>query len=126
MAYRTVSGAQRGIMPITVEWNDKSQALIECRFSDPWSIAQFIQTRRSCHRMLKSADRPIPILLDLRQTHSVPAGALRHFGAMQRTAHPRQGQLIVLGLNADYRKLASFAFNGQTLVVDSLEAIPDL
>ena len=110
-------------MPITVEWNDQSQARIDCRFSDPWSIEQFIESRKSCHRMLKSADRAIPVLLDLRATHAVPAGALRHFSAMQRTAHPRQGQLIVLGLNAEYQKLAPFAFNGQVLLVDSMEAI---
>ena len=121
-------------MPITVEWNDKSKSLIECRIQDPWSIEQLIEARKSWHRMIKTIDDLVPILLDMRETHDVPAGALRHLTAIQRTPHPRQGHLYVLGLNPNYEKLSSFVFCGEgkgerkVRLVDSIDRIldPDL
>lgn len=97
-------------MPIAVEWNDRSRTRIECRFQDPWSIEQFLDARKAWHRMIKSVDKQVPILLDLSASFAVPKGALRHFCAMRRTHHPRQADFLVLGLNPEYQKLAPLAF----------------
>ncbi len=121
-------------MPITAEWNDKSKAFVKCRLRDPWSIEQLIEARKSWHRMIKTVDDLVPILLDLRDTYEVPAGALRHLTAIQRTPHPRQGHLFVLGLNPAYEILSPFVFcreekgERQVCLVDSIDSIldPDL
>ena len=116
-------------MPITVAWNDKSKSFIECRFQDPWSLEQFIEARKSWHRMIKSADHRVPILLDMRETFVVPAGALRHFAAIHRTAHPRQGNLYILGLNPSYEKLSPYIFRseaGSETSVRLLDSAEDL
>lgn len=116
-------------MPITVDWNDKSKSFITCHFSDPWSLEEFIEARKSWHRMIKSADHRVPIVLDIRETFQMPAGALRHFSAIHRTPHPRQGILYVLGLNPSYQKLAPYIFCRQgraertVQLVDSIESI---
>ncbi len=116
-------------MPISVDWNDKSKARIECRFQDPWSIEQFLDARKAWHRMIKSVDGQAPILLDLSNSFAVPKGALRHFLAMRRAHHPRQAGFFVLGLNPAYQKLAPFAFNADDTagppvrLVDSYEAV---
>lgn len=97
-------------MPITVSWNDESKQFIVCCFEDPWSINQLIEARKCWHRMIKSNEGRIPILLDLKATHRVPEGTLHHFRAIQRTPHPRQGELYVTGLNPAYQKLAPYVF----------------
>ena len=114
-------------MPITVDWNDRSKTFIECSFQDPWTLAQFIEARKSWHRMIKSSDHRVAILLDMRETFEAPAGALRHFAAIHRTPHPRQGALYVLGLNQTYQKLAPHIFccqdggDNTVRLVDSVE-----
>ena len=116
-------------MPITVDWNDKSKTFITCQFSDPWSLEQFIEARKTWHRMIKSADHRVPILLDMRETFEAPAGALRHFSAIHRTPHPRQGHLYVLGLNEPYQRLAPYIFRCQgdadrvVRLVDSIDSV---
>ncbi len=116
-------------MPITVDWNDKSKTFIICHFSDPWSLEQFIEARKSWHRMIKSAEHRVPILLDMRETFEAPAGALRHFSAIHRTPHPRQGHLYVLGLNQPYQQLAPYIFCRQggadcpVSLVDSIDSV---
>ena len=116
-------------MPITVDWNDKSKILISCRFRDPWSLEQFIEARKSWHRMIKGADHCVPILLDMRETYEAPAGALRHFSAIHRTPHPRQGPLYVMGLTPPYQQLAPYIFCRQdgadhsVRMVDSIASI---
>ena len=97
-------------MPITADWVDESKTLIQCRFQDPWTIEQLIEARRSWHRMIKSVDGQVPIVLDMSESHAVPDGALRHLAAIHRTPHPRQGPLYVLGLNPEYEKLSPFVF----------------
>lgn len=116
-------------MPITVKWNDSSQAFIESRFQDPWTLEQFIEARKAWHRMIKSVDYLVPVLLDLRESHRAPKGALRHFSAIHRSPHPRQGHIYILGLNATYEKLSRHLFDGvvdpgkSVLLVDSTERI---
>lgn len=116
-------------MPITVDWNDKSKTFITCHFSDPWSLEQFIEARKSWHRMIKSAEHRVPVVLDMRETFEAPAGALRHFSAIHRTPHPRQGHLYVLGLNQPYQQLAPYIFGCQddadrsVRLVDSIDSV---
>lgn len=119
-------------MPITVDWNDKSRTLIQCRLLDPWTIEQFIEARKSWHRMIKTVDSLVPIALDLSESRAVPNGALRHLAAIHRTPHPRQGPLYIVGLNPEYKKLSPFVFHcesgsgqGRVILVDSMDSIPN-
>ena len=119
-------------MPIDVNWHDKSKTLIECRFYDPWFVDQLVEARKSWHRMIKSVDNQVPIVLDLRESHAVPDGALRHLTAIHRSPHPRQGRLYVLGLNPEYEKLSPFVFcweaagEGNVQLIDSIESVLNL
>ncbi len=116
-------------MPITVEWHGKSQTLIATRFEDPWSLEDFIEARKAWHRMIKSVDHRVPIFLDLQASQRPPAGILRHFSAIHRTPHPRQGHLYIAGLNGAMERLRPHLFAGATdpskeaRLVDSIESI---
>jgi len=116
-------------MPITVNWNDRSKAFIESRFQDPWSLEDFIEARKAWYRMIKSVDHRVPILLDLRDSHETPKGALRQFSAIHRSPHPHQGHIYILGLNPTYERLSSHLFAGvmdpdkSVRLVDSIDCI---
>lgn len=116
-------------MPISVKWNDSSKELINSHFQDPWSLEQFIEARKAWYRMIKSVDYAVPILLDLRESHTAPKGALRQFSAIHRSPHPRQGHLFILGMNAIYQKMSRHLFDGvvdpgkSVILVDSIERV---
>lgn len=118
-------------MPITVKWNDSSKAFIESHFQDPWTLEQFIEARKAWYRMIKSVDYSVPILLDLRESHTAPKGALRQFSAIHRSPHPRQGHIYIMGMNAIYEKLSRHLLEGvadpgkSVILVDSIEQIFD-
>jgi len=116
-------------MPISVKWNDRSKLFIESLFQDPWTLEEFIEARKAWYRMIKSVDYSVPILLDLRESHTTPKGALRQFSAIHRSPHPRQGHIYILGLSASYEKLSRHLFDGvvdpgkSVLLVDSIDHI---
>ncbi len=92
-------------MPVTANWNDSNKGYIESRFCDPWTIEEFIEARKSWHRMIKAVEHQAPILLDLSETRQAPPGVLRHFCAIHRTPHPRQGHIYVTGATPLYEKI---------------------
>ncbi|MCY4538554.1 MAG: hypothetical protein OXE52_10035 [Chloroflexi bacterium] len=107
-------------MAITVRWKDQKRTCIETRFDDPWTLEDFIEARKKWYRMIKSADYRVPILLDMSETIQPPKGILRHFSAIHRTPHPRQGHVYVYGVNPEYMKLRDHIVEG---VVDPAKAV---
>lgn len=107
-------------MAITVKWNDKSKTLIETIFEDPFTLEEFIDSRKKWHRMIKGVDYVVPILLDMRGTFDPPDGIMRQFIAIHRTPHPRQGHIYIIGLNPVYEKLSKHLFDG---VVDKTKSV---
>ena len=116
-------------MPITVKWNSRSKVFIETCFEDPWSLEEFIEARKAWYRMIKSVEYRVPILLDLRASREAPPGMLRHFGALNRAPHPRQGHVYILGHNSIYYKLRACFLDGapdpdqSARFVDSIDCI---
>lgn len=116
-------------MPITVNWNDRKKELIKSQFQDPWTLEEFIEARKTWYRMIKAVDYRVPLLLDLRASHDAPMGALRHFSALHRTPHQRQGHIYILGLSASFERLSSHLFRGvvdpgkSVRLVESIDSI---
>ena len=114
-------------MTISVRWKDRKRTCIETRFEDPWTLDEFIEARKSWHRMIKSTDYRVPIILDLSNTVEPPQGVLRHFAAIHRTPHPRQGHIYVFGMSAKCKLLSKHLINGvvdpdkSVHIVDTLE-----
>lgn len=107
-------------MAISVRWKDQDRTCIETRFYDPWTLDDFIEARKKWRRMIKSVDDRVPVLLNLRETHQPPKGVLRHFSAIHRTPHPRQGHIYIYGLNPEFEKLRIHIVEG---VVDPDKAV---
>lgn len=107
-------------LAIAVRWNGKGKAHIETRVSDPWDIDDFLSARMTWHKLIHSVDYRVPILLDFRESSSAPQGIMRHFIAIHRTPHPRQGHIHVLGRNAALERLGMRIVEG---VVDPSRSV---
>lgn len=116
-------------MGITVKWNDKSKTVVESIFTDPWTLEEFIEARKKWHRMIKSVDYRVPIMLDMRRTYDPPPGIMRQFIAIHRTPHPRQGHIYIMGLNPLYERLSKHMFDGivdQSKTVKIIHTVDDI
>jgi hypothetical protein len=101
-------------MSISVKWHNQDKTELYTHFQDPWTLEEFIDIRKNWYRMIKSVDRLVPIIMDFSKTHNPPQGILRQFIAIHRTPHPRQGYLIVVGLNSVFQKLSKHLIDGTT------------
>jgi hypothetical protein len=116
-------------MPIRVNWNSRAKIFIDCHFQDPWTLDDFIEARKIWYRLIKSVDYRVPIVLDFCASQETPVGALRHFSAIHRTPHPRQGHIYIMGLSPSFEKLSAHLFNGvvnpdkSVRVVDSIDCL---
>lgn len=99
-------------MSISVRWYNKNKRHIYTQLEDPWSLEQWLEARKSWYRMIKSVSHRVAIILDLSGSYEAPTGILHHFIAIHRTAHPRQGSIIVVGFNPIYLKLGQHLFDG--------------
>lgn len=113
-------------MAIKVNWHDKNKTLIETVFEDDYTLDEFLSARKKWHRMIKSVDYIVPIVLDMRRTFSPPDGIMRQFIAIHRTPHPRQGHIYIIGLNSPYQKLSKHLFDGVVDPSKSVELIESL
>ena len=91
-------------MAITIRWQNDNR-YIHSRFSDPWTLDDFLRARQTWHNLIDSVDHRVPILLDLRGSSCAPSGILTHFAAIHRTSHPRQGHIYILGISGDMARL---------------------
>lgn len=107
-------------MAISVKWHDKFKTIIVTHFQDPWTIEEFLEIRKKWHRMIKNVTYSVPIIMDLSESYDPPKHVLRHFLAIHRTPHPRQGHIIVVGMNPTYKKLSIHLFDG---VVESEKTV---
>lgn len=99
-------------MAIAVRWDSRGKACIEVRISDPWTIEEFLSARMTCYKLIHSVDYRVPLLMDFRESMSAPPGVLRHFIAMHRTPHPRQGRIHILGRNPALDRLGKHIVEG--------------
>ena len=92
-------------MAIAVSWDGQGKAWIEIRVSDPWTIDELLSARMTCYKLIHSVDYRVPLLMDFRESTGAPPGILRHFVALHRTPHPRQGHIYILGRNPALERL---------------------
>lgn len=113
-------------MPISTRWYNPDKIRIYSQFEDPWTLEAFIESRQKWYRLIKSVDYIVPILLDFSNTFDTPNGILHHFLAIHRTPHPRQGSIIVFGINSRYEKLSKHLFTSSPYAIRSIQVASSL
>ena len=89
-------------MPIQFDWDNADQTIIRFIATDPWNWNDFHKTMRIASFRLDMVDHPVEMVIDLRQSSKLPAGAVGHIRSLGNLAHPNaRKRLLIIGLDAD-------------------------
>lgn len=87
-------------MPITFDWDDGQQRVLRLVAADPWNWNDFHKTMRRATFLLDRVDHSVEIIVDLRQSVRLPAGALGHIRSLGVPLHPNmRNRLLIIGLD---------------------------
>ncbi len=95
-------------MPVTLELQENGRVLIYT-FVDPWEIGDLIALYPQSQEYLRTAQRKIYTLADVRRAKKIPSGILnlRHGPDW---SHPNGGTVAIVGANGLLRTFASIVF----------------
>jgi hypothetical protein len=87
-------------MPIEIHWQADDQMVLRIMATDPWNWKDFHKHMRVATFWLDKVDHGVDLLLDLRQSHKLPAGALGHIRSLGKAIHPNgRDRLVVVALD---------------------------
>ncbi len=87
-------------MPIQFAWDGDSQTVLRFLVTDPWNWNAFHKTMRLATFQLDGVDHPVEMVVDLRQSKKLPAGALGHVRSLGKATHPNaRNRLLFIGLD---------------------------
>ena len=87
-------------MPVEFDWGDEAQTWLRFTPTTPWNWTDFHRAMRRATFWLDSVDHPVEILIDLRQSARLPAGALGHIRSLGVAIHPNsRNRAVIIGLD---------------------------
>jgi len=87
-------------MPIHFDWDNDDQTVLRFVATAPWNWNDFHKNMRRATFWLDTVDHPVEIIIDLRQSDALPAGALGHIRSLGNRSHPNlRSRLVIIGLD---------------------------
>ncbi|RMG84810.1 MAG: hypothetical protein D6712_10625 [Chloroflexi bacterium] len=94
-------------MSIAVTWDSpENQAIIRYIFDGMWTWAEFAQANRQSKHMLENVNQEIAVILDMRESDFIQAGAMARMQYWPERLHPRVDMWIFVGASAYIKTLA--------------------
>lgn len=92
-------------MTIIPEWDNDEKTIIRISYPEQWSWEDHQAFRVIMAQMLDEVDHKVDIISDLRQTVTIPSGALRMVRQIYLQPNPKIGVTMVVGINPMIRAL---------------------
>ena len=87
-------------MSIDFAWDNDDQTVLRLVATAPWNWNDFHKGMRRATFLLDTVDHPVELIIDLRQSNTLPAGALGHVRSLGKPLHPNmRTRLIIIGLD---------------------------
>jgi hypothetical protein len=91
-------------MPVEQHWQNESRTLIRVRAFGVWNWRDFHQTMQRAILRMFEVTHAVDVIIDLRGTIRLPAGAVGHIRSMGKSQHVNMpARVIIIGADADLR-----------------------
>lgn len=87
------------VSSIHVKWHDLDQKVITAKMDNGWTWEEMYLAVGRIEALLDSVDYPVCTIFDLTDTEQIPPHALRNLKKLNKSAHPNQGKVAVIGSN---------------------------
>ena len=96
-------------MSITVSWDNAEKTVIYYAFDGSWDWDDFDAAFEQSVTMTESVEHYVHIIADLRNSDSLPDGALLYIRRVMRVIPPNRGKIVVLGGGKNVKILMDMA-----------------
>ncbi|MBZ0293422.1 MAG: hypothetical protein K8L99_12720 [Anaerolineae bacterium] len=87
-------------MGIEYRWDNDAQTVIRMVVDGTWNWNDFHKNLRRMTFWLDSVDHPVELVIDLRASHKLPAGAFGHIRSLGKKIHPNgRDRVVIIGLD---------------------------
>lgn len=88
-------------MAIDFQWDNDAQTVIRMTVAGAWNWNDFHKNLRRMTFWMDSVQHGVELVIDLRGSHKLPAGALGHIRSLGKKIHPNgRDRVILIGLDA--------------------------
>ncbi len=86
-------------MPVHFEWTDATKTVLRYRVEGQWNWNDLHKHLARAAFQMDSVDHPVDLLLDLRGSSQLPAGAVAHLRSVGKKQHRNSSErVIIVGL----------------------------
>lgn len=87
-------------MPVEFAWDDDEHTILRVTATPPWNWNDFHKALRRATFWLDAVDHTVEIVIDLRKSAKLPAGALGHIRSLGTAIHPNhEDRMVIIGLD---------------------------
>jgi hypothetical protein len=87
-------------MPVDFVWDDDAHTILRVTATMPWNWNDFHKAMRRASFLLDTVNHDVDLVIDLRQSLKLPAGALGHIRSLGAAIHPNNpDRAVILGLD---------------------------
>lgn len=87
-------------MPVDFKWDNDEKTILRVVAVMPWNWNDFHKAMRRASFLLDTVKHDVDLLIDLRQSIKLPAGALGHIRSLGVAIHPNNpDRAVILGLD---------------------------
>jgi hypothetical protein len=87
-------------MPVSFDWDSPAQRVLRFTATDPWNWNDLHRMMRVASFRFDALDHSAELVLDLRQSQRLPAGALGQIRSLGKAIHAKaHNRLLVIGLD---------------------------
>ncbi|HLV34584.1 MAG TPA: hypothetical protein VKY59_05715 [Spirillospora sp.] len=87
-------------MPVEFAWDNDEKTVVRVVATMPWNWNDFHKAMRRASFLLDTVQHDVDLLIDLRQSVKLPAGALGHIRSLGAAIHPNNpDRAAILGLD---------------------------
>lgn len=88
-------------MPVDFAWDDDDQTIVRVVPVMPWNWNDFHKAMRRASFLLDTVQHEVDLIIDLRQSVKLPAGAFGHIRSLGAAIHPNNpDRAVIIGLDA--------------------------
>lgn len=116
-------------MGIKVIWDNDEKTIIRYCYDSQWTLSDFNEAYTESRALLNTVDHKVHFIIDIRDSHILPNGALSRGRTITNSPHPNEGRTAIVGANAViravmnlFRRIYGAKFEESKFIfVDSLE-----
>ena len=94
-------------MPIKVMWKNEAKTVLVFVYEGQWTLSDFYEITEKGNALLDEVTYPVSMVLDIRNSKTLPTGFMHAITNTSRKVHPNTGIMVMLGVNTFARAFIS-------------------